>query len=91
MKTNLMGHCPQTDGFDQIATRRDIGIWRSIMSSPVFDMARRPEMIRGLPQDGKPHAYNTRSNSAGAIPAAVMTPNPARTVSPRVVEPLPGG
>ena len=25
MKTNLMGHCPQTDGFDQIATRRDIG------------------------------------------------------------------
>ena len=83
---------PERKNYGSDTVLREISeISRSIMSSPVFDMARRPKMIRGLPQDGKPHAYNTRSNSAGAIPAAVMTPNPARTVSPRVVEPLPGG
>ena len=83
---------PERKNYGSDTVLREISeISRSIMSSPVFDMARRPEMIRGLPQDGKPHAYNTRSNSAGAIPAAVMTPNPARTVSPRAVEPLPGG
>ena len=57
----------------------------SIMNSPEFNIARRPEMVRtqqldGWPQlDGKPHVYNTRNS--GANPVAV-TPNPARTVAP---------
>ena len=62
----------------------------SIMNSPEFNIARRPEMMRtqqldGWSQpDGKPpasHGYNTRSSVLNPVD---VTPNPVRTVSPHV-------